>query len=117
MIVRRITLAAVLAAAPVLAAAGCTTRDRWQGSDKDAHAVAGLVIGTAATLHFRSRWAGFATGAAVGVLKELGDTQGSSCSLQDAAITALGAALGAQLGGFALRYSHGRASLAWSTDF
>ncbi len=73
------------------AQAKCLTHDSWTGPDKVKHLAAGFAIGSAGTLVFKDAGTGFLIGAAAGVLIE---TQGV-CSLQDAAVTALGAAAGA----------------------
>lgn len=118
---RRLALCAALATAAGIAApaeARCTTSDRWSGPDKLDHLAAGATIAIAVTLQTGSRWTGFAAGAAVGAAKELLDAgAGGTCSLQDFAVTAAAAAVGAQLGGWMFTYRAGRVGVAWSTGF
>lgn len=85
-----------LASYPAAAQQRCTMSDPWQGPDKTKHFIAGAGVGAAVTLATeRPHW-GFAAGVAVGAAKELVDRRGSgTCSFQDFAVTALGAAAGA----------------------
>lgn len=101
------------------AAARCTARDSWRGPDKVEHAIAGAAIAAGWTFQRRSAWEGFAAGIVVGVLTEAADAGGGgTCSLQDAAVTAAGAALGAAGAGFALRFSErGTPMLAYVREF
>lgn len=84
-------------AGPALAQKPCTASDPWQGPDKTKHALVGAAIGSAGTLVFKDPDAGFLLGAGVGLVKELVDrrTPSRTCSFQDFAVTALGAAAGA----------------------
>lgn len=86
-----------LASYPAAAQQRCTMTDPWQGPDKTKHLVVGAAIGAGVTLATdRPHW-GFAAGTAVGAIKELVDrrTPSRTCSFQDFAVTALGAAAGA----------------------
>lgn len=88
-----LALAAALCCAPAVA---CTSKDAWTGQDKRLHFGVGVAVGTAGTLVTENPHIGFALGAAVGAAKELRDRRGhGTCSFQDFAITALGAAAGA----------------------
>lgn len=98
--------------------AGCITSDRWRGQDKALHFMGGAAIATAVTVHTRDPWTGFYAGVAAGAAKELLDSRGSgTCSLQDFAVTAAGAALGASTGNWILMRSQGRTTLAYVTEF
>lgn len=102
-------LLGIFTAAP--AAAKCMTRDAWRGDDKTDHAVSGATIAMAATLHTGSAWEGFLWGVGVGALKEAIDSTGmGTCSVQDFAVTAIGAGVGA--GGGRLLLSLRRDSVA-----
>jgi len=106
----------IFTAAP--AAAKCLTRDAWTGYDKNQHFAIGAAFGMGGTLHAGNRWHGFALGAGVGLLKELADSDGrGTCSLQDAAVTILGAAVGAQLGGVMFEFQRGRVGVRYHTTF
>ena len=110
-----ILLAALLA---MPAQARCITNDAWRGPDKTQHLGLGAVIGMAGTLQSGNRWHGFAWGTGIGALKELADSDGSgTCSLQDFAVTALGAAIGAQAGGFLFDLRRDRIGVSYRTTF
>ena len=70
--------------------------DQWTGSDKDKHAIAGLAIAAAVSAATKPAY-GIAAGCAVGIAKEVADryTPGRQVSGKDAAVTCLGAAVGA----------------------
>lgn len=77
------------------AAMACTSKDAWTGRDKRVHFGIGAAIGAAGTLATENPHIGFALGAAAGAAKELRDRRGhGTCSFQDFAATALGAAAG-----------------------
>lgn len=82
---------------PAMAQKRCTMSDPWQGPDKTKHALVGAAIGSAGTLVFKDPDYGFLLGAGVGAVKELVDrrTPSRTCSFQDFAVTAMGAAAGA----------------------
>ena len=87
--------ASLLTAGPALAAP-CTAKDAWTGRDKALHLKAGLAIGAAGTLVFDSPRTGMLLGVGAGLAKEVYDRRGGgTCSLQDFAVTAVGAAAGA----------------------
>lgn len=110
-----ILLAALLA---MPAQARCITNDAWRGADKRAHMGIGAVAGMAGTLQSGNRWHGFAWGAGIGALKELADADGSgTCSLQDFAVTAIGAAIGAQIGGLMFDLRRDRIGVSYRTTF
>lgn len=91
-----IVASALLIAGTVNAA--CVNNDAWVGRDKTIHFGAGMAAGSVATLVFKDPDAGFLFGASVGFMKELYDKQHPdkhTCSFQDFAVTALGAAAGA----------------------
>ena len=78
------------------AAFGCTTKDAWTGPDKTKHLAVGVATGSAGTLVFKDPHKAFLAATAVGLVKELYDREGGgTCSAQDFAVTALGAAAGA----------------------
>ncbi|MCE2910223.1 MAG: hypothetical protein LW712_15500 [Burkholderiaceae bacterium] len=114
-------LAAALAldAAPV--AAACTARDAWRGPDKAMHFAAGAGIAAAVTLQQRNAWAGFAAGVAAGALKEVYDRdrpERHTCSVQDFAVTAAGAAAGAYGARWALAVGpRGQVAAFYRTQF
>ena len=77
---------------PILAQA-----DEWTGRDKTLHFVGGAAIGAAVTLATDKPMYGVAAGAAVGLAKELYDTQHRAThtpSTKDLLVTVLGAAVG-----------------------
>lgn len=92
-------LAPVLLAVVALSAqAGpCTTHDAWTGPDKTKHFAVGAAIGSGVTLFTKKPEYGFWAGAFVGLGKEVYDRRSAvhTCSLQDFAVTAAGAAAGA----------------------
>lgn len=91
-------LALAVAAACLIgtAHARCITNDAWTGPDKKKHFAVGAALGTAGTLAFNKPRDAFIFGAAVGLAKEVYDSRGNgTCSAQDFAVTALGAAAGA----------------------
>lgn len=74
----------------------CTTSDLWRGPDKTKHMIGGAAIASAVTLATKEPHWGFAAGVAVGAAKEIWDRRGNgTCSFQDFAVTAAGAAAGA----------------------
>lgn len=76
--------------------AKCIANDSWGGPDKVKHFAAGAAIGSAGTVVFKDPHKGFLAGVLVGGLKEAYDAKGhGTCSVQDFAVTALGAAAGA----------------------
>lgn len=108
----------VLALASAAVDARCTARDAWRGTDKQEHLAVGAAIANAATLQTGSAWKGFLWGAGIGLAKELIDSAGSgTCSLQDAAVTVLGASIGTQTGRLLLRVKRGGAAVIFTTDF
>lgn len=96
----------------------CLTRDKWSGTDKNMHFVAGAFAGAGATAQFRDPLKGFAAGVAIGALKELSDSRGGgTCSLQDFAVTAIGAAVGAYGGAWLIAPTRGGMTVSYSTTF
>ena len=111
-------LIAALIAGLAIPASACTARDSWRGPDKTQHAAIGAGISWIGTLHTGSPWQGFAWGVAAGAVKEALDATGAgTCSLQDFAVTALGAGVGAALGGVYVYHYRGTTVVAWSTRF
>jgi uncharacterized protein YfiM (DUF2279 family) len=84
----------------ILAASIPAHADEWTGQDKDKHALAGLLVASAISAATKPAY-GIAAGCAVGVAKELADryTPGRQVSYKDAAVTCLGAAVGAYVPG------------------
>lgn len=90
--------------------------DTWTSPDKALHLGAGIAIGAIGTLATGSRTAGFALGAGAGLLKEVYDDRHRNIhtvSAKDFAVTALGAAIGAQLPGLLI----GPRSISYTTKF
>ena len=111
-------LAIIIAASAASAHARCISNDSWRGYDKNQHLAIGAVIGMAGTLQSGNKWHGFAWGTGIGALKELADSGGmGTCSLQDFAVTALGAAIGAQLGGVVLDFGRNRVAVGYRMTF
>ena len=82
----------------LLCAGPAQAQDKWIAPDKFAHLVVGTAIGGAGTFLLDDARAGFALGCGVGVLKEVYDYQHRdihTSSWKDAAVTCLGAGLGA----------------------
>lgn len=78
------------------AQARCITNDSWHGPDKTKHFAAGVAIGSGGVLLFNKPRHAFAFGVLVSAAKEAYDAGGhGTCSAQDFAVTALGAAAGA----------------------
>ena len=76
----------------------CFAQDKWIARDKFFHLTVGTAIGGAGTFIFDDARVGFALGCGVGVLKEVYDKQHPdihTASWKDAAVTCLGAGLGA----------------------
>lgn len=84
----------------IIAMSGSAHADSWTGSDKDKHAIAGLAISAAVAAATKPAY-GIAAGCAVGLAKEAADryTPGRQVSAKDAAVTCLGAAVGAYVPG------------------
>jgi len=71
--------------------------DEWTGRDKTLHFLGGAAVGAAVTMYTDKPMYGIAAGAAVGLAKELYDTQHRSThtpSAKDLVVTVLGAAAG-----------------------
>lgn len=80
----------------VSAHAGCVSSDKWTGPDKAKHFAVGAAIGSGGVLMFNKPREAFWAGVIVGAAKEAYDSRGhGTCSAQDFAVTALGAAAGA----------------------
>lgn len=89
-------LALALLCAPAIA-------DEWHGKDKQLHLVGGAAIAAAVTAGTRNEWHGFLAGTASGLLKEVYDSTGRGhVSAKDAAVTAIGALIGARFTGWVL---------------
>lgn len=108
----------LLAAMHSVSFAGCSSSDRWVGSDKTMHLAAGALVSVIGTVQTGSQWQGFAIGAGVGIAKEMLDANGMGrCTFQDAAVTVLGAAIGAYTGGLILTHSSGKTTVAYAKSF
>jgi len=84
-------------AALALTLASSAHADSWTGRDKTLHFLGGAAVGAAVTLATDRPAYGIAAGAAVGLAKELYDTQHRSThtpSSKDLVVTVLGAAAG-----------------------
>jgi uncharacterized protein YfiM (DUF2279 family) len=71
--------------------------DEWTGRDKTLHFLGGAAVGASVTLYTDRPMYGIAAGAAVGLAKELYDTQHRSThtpSAKDIVVTVIGAAVG-----------------------
>jgi uncharacterized protein YfiM (DUF2279 family) len=71
--------------------------DEWTGRDKTLHFIGGSAVGAAVTLATDKPMYGIAAGAAIGLAKELYDSQHRAThtpSTKDLLVTALGAAVG-----------------------
>ena len=75
----------------------CVANDAWTGPDKVKHLAVGAAAGAAGTLVFKDARVGTLVGAGIGLAKEAWDKRQANhtCSLQDFAVTTLGAAAGA----------------------
>jgi uncharacterized protein YfiM (DUF2279 family) len=90
------TLLIAIAMLPSLAHA-----DEWAGRDKNLHFVVGAAVGGAVTIATNRRDYGIAAGVAVGLAKEIYDSQHRAThtlSAKDFAVTALGAVAGSYTG-------------------
>lgn len=96
---RNVIASAGLLLCTVACGAGpCIAADKWSGEDKTKHFAVGAAIGSAGVLAFNSPHKAFLFGAAIGAGKEILFDRRSAihtCSFQDFAVTALGAAAGA----------------------
>ena len=82
------------------------TADEWTGKDKTLHFIGGAAVGAAVTIATDRRDYGIAAGAAVGLAKELYDTQHRdkhTPSVKDFVVTVAGAAAGAYVGGLIIK--------------
>lgn len=73
--------------------------DSWKGKDKDQHMIAGAVIGSAVTLYTEDAFNGCAAASAVGLAKEVYDSQhrqSHTPSFKDFAVTAIAGCLAAK---------------------
>lgn len=72
--------------------------DDWTGRDKTYHFAVGVLIGATTTAITKDVETGFLVGAGAGLLKEIYDSTSDkhTVSFKDFAVTALGAAIGAQ---------------------
>lgn len=104
---------------PFAAHAGCRSNDSWHGQDKVFHLGMGTAVATAMTVQTRDPWKGFAWGVGVGAAKEVFDLKVGQCTLQDFAVTAVGAGIGAMTGKWALRLDpDGKgAAVVYRTEF
>lgn len=80
--------------------------DEWTGVDKTLHFIGGAAVGAAVTLYTESPAYGIAAGAAIGLAKELYDTQHRATntpSAKDLIATIGGAAVGSYVGWLVVR--------------
>lgn len=113
-----IALALVLAAANTHAGP-CTASDKWTGPDKTKHFAVGVALGAGGAVVFGNPKAGLLLGAGVGLAKEAWDRGQSNhtCSLQDFAATAAGAAAGAYGAGWLILPQRRGAVVAYAKTF
>lgn len=99
----------------------CLTNDSWTGIDKAAHFGSGAAIGAAGTMLSKGNvWVGIGAGTIVAVAKEsydAGHPQNHTCSVQDAAATIAGSALGAWATKVTLFRRNGVIYAAYKTEF
>lgn len=119
MTVKTIAAFGLLFFARMVLAGPCTTHDAWTGQDKNKHLAIGFAIGAAGERVTKNPLYGFALGASVGVAKEAWDrTQPNhSCSLQDATVTAIGAAVGAYGSHWMFTPRRGGGEISYTTTF
>lgn len=92
--------------------------DSWTGKDKAAHfIILGMIPSQIVTIHTGNPWYGFATGVAIGALKELSDSRTHKASGKDFVATALGSAVGSYTGGWILARMDKTTVVAYSTKF
>lgn len=92
----------------------------WTGKDKALHLVAGAALASAGTAITKDPWKGFAIGCTAGVLKEAYDSAHPAThtvSVKDAAVTCVGAALGASGTHWVLQRYGGKMFVAYNTEF
>lgn len=94
------TISALILSLSALSANAWAGSDSWAGPDKQKHAAVGAGIGLVVSAASDSWRAGAAAGCAVGIAKELQDGRSNAHtqSYKDAAVTCLGAAVGAYVG-------------------
>ena len=94
------TISALILSLSALSAQAWTGSDSWTTPDKTKHLAIGAGIGLVVSAASDSWRAGAAAGCAVGIAKELQDgrSAGRTQSYKDAAVTCLGAAVGAYAG-------------------
>lgn len=77
--------------------------DEWTGKDKQLHFIGGVAVAAAVTAATGDEWKGFLASTAVGIAKEVYDSTGRGhVSAKDAAVTAIGAMVGAKFTGWML---------------
>jgi uncharacterized protein YfiM (DUF2279 family) len=101
----------------LLALSSYAHADSWTSEDKAYHLVGGAVIGAAVTLQTESKMYGFMAGTAVGLLKEISDRRTTGFSSKDLIVTSIGAALGAQAGGWMITARRDRVAVAYVAEF
>lgn len=115
---RLLFIALILAAASFPSHAKCTAHDVWSGDDKNLHFAAGMAIAGLVTAYTDSRRIGFYTSTAVGVAKEVADAlESGECSLQDLAVTAAGATVGAYMGHFYITRTRDKTVVTYAAQF
>jgi len=95
------TISALILSLSALSAQAWTGSDSWTTPDKTKHLAIGAGIGLVVSAASDSWRAGAAAGCAVGIAKELQDGRSNNAhtqSYKDAAVTCLGAAVGAYVG-------------------
>lgn len=78
---------------------GSAYADSWTGKDKSQHAAVGAIIGSAVTLYTEDAFKGCAAASAVGLAKEVYDSQhrqSHTPSFKDFAVTAIAGCLAAK---------------------
>lgn len=119
------TAARVLAAALIAATSAahayvpCNHTDKTMTARHAEHLVGSAAIAGAATYATDSRLEGFAIAFGVGLLKEMADTQNpkDAFTCKSLVADAIGAAVGAQLGGWFIKPDTHGAVVGWTGDF
>ena len=113
-------LTPILALTLLCGSAHSQTQDKWIAPDKFKHLAAGTAIAGAGTFILDDARAGFALGCGVGILKEVYDKRHPdihTASWKDAAVTCLGAGIGATGMRWMLTRQAGVTTVSYSMGF
>lgn len=116
---RILILAALCAAFSAHAIVPCNHTDKTVTLRHGEHLAVSAVMATAGTYYTKSKWEGFGISFGIGLLKEIRDSQdpNDAFTCKSLVADAIGAALGAEIGGAVVQYRDKGVQVSWSSAF